>query len=158
LTIALDAWLRKRSRRRALAIAATSGPPAGGESGAADAPAAPMEQESYSYRAKAVRSASHSPVLVPTILGGNTHEEDESAATSRQPVSAGNGGGRKQGVAVEYRSGKGGQTGERVPVRHRSEAIDETSVLSMVPPDATVILPLSHNDDWNAHANGSTGR
>ena len=119
-TIGLDAWLRKRNRKRAGEAeedAPTSAPPAPGQ---------------------AVAAASS--LVVPTIPGSPDADEAPPSPPRRGP--------KRAPVAVEYRNAK----------QQASRASDETAVISMVPSDATVILPLSHNEDWNAHPNGSARR
>lgn len=159
VTIGFDAWMRKRSRRRALAAEAAAsggGPePRGGGSPASTAPQPPA-QRSPASRAK-VLTVGENAVSVPTVA---VEEELPMTAPARPAkVGAGaagaNGAGAGGGpVAVEYRNASGGR-GRRDGGRADEDAADagpDSSLIAVIPADATVILPLSHNEDWNKHS------
>ncbi|WP_213456083.1 hypothetical protein [Rhizomonospora bruguierae] len=157
VTIATDAWLRKRARRRN--DPAGGADPDGDDPKAADSGPAP-EEIGYARVAKAGGAVGQSQVLVPTIPGGAAQEEPPTRRQAAARVPGRGGDGR-----VDYRGGEPVAPGQRVPgvnapvaPARREDAADDTSVLSMIPSDATVILPLSHNEDWNTPPNGRARR
>lgn len=163
LTIAYDAWMRKRNRRRAQAEAAAGDGPEPLTGEAAVPVPAPPAHRAPSSRAKVVHVGGENAVSVPTVP-----VEDDLVVTTRVRPGKATAGAAPNGGAPN--GGQGG-AGMPVPVEYRSAASargrgsdedangqNDTALISVIPSDATVILPLSHNEDWNNKHNGSARR
>jgi len=165
-TIGMDALLRRRARRQggpAEQSAEAAGPLAGGPvngtaNGTAAVPVQRVNGDLGDAAAAAVRRASV-PAAAASVPGTTASAPVPSSRTGKVFRSKASEAGETGPIVVAYH-----QTSERRPDDVEAIGPDgaryEVEVVSgplQVPSDATIVLPLSHND-WAARDNGSKQR